>query len=288
METNGRTASPHNHLPSNLSGVGPEASPYSSPICNVAFKSGQRFHISSDLLPDELKDFRRSSGELRIKNIPDEAGHVLLHYLYTGTWQTLRVKDSLDAVNHSTQLEISLHVYATARTFHLPDLAEFAKDDIFHHAQELPTVEVLVLASDACRHLGAEDLWLSAFTKQRTQQLFEGSGSLNKTGFLECFNNSPAYSKMLVKRLVDMLSEKSTSVNSNEFQTMPRSNAASGLEADSSFAAQHKLDSPVDFTPEQIDGLDWSTASKEKKDKKKKKGKIVMDSPPPSVVEKET
>ncbi|KAK2005709.1 hypothetical protein LZ32DRAFT_652201 [Colletotrichum eremochloae] len=143
----------------------------------------------------------------------DEAGHVLIHYLHTGTWQTLRVNDPTPAVIRSTQLNISLHVYAAAQAYELPDLAELAKDKISHYAGQLPDLEVLVLASDAGRLLGEGDLWFSDFIRLRIRQLFEDPALLNRTEFLGCFNIVTTYTRMLIKGLIDICCDMSTSVN---------------------------------------------------------------------------
>ncbi|WQF76955.1 hypothetical protein CDEST_01969 [Colletotrichum destructivum] len=202
-------------IPDNSLDVGPEVSPYSSSSCTVYFKGGRQFIIPYDLLRSskKLEEIYGGWCEIRLRDIPDEAGHVLIHYLHTGTWQTLRVNNPTPAVVHSTQLNISLHVYAAAQAYELPDLAELAKGKISHYAGLLPDLETLVLASDAGRLIGEDDLWFSAFIRLRIRQLFEDPASLNKTRFLGCFDSATTYTRMLAKGLIDICCDKSTSVN---------------------------------------------------------------------------
>ncbi|KAK2036512.1 hypothetical protein LZ31DRAFT_483574, partial [Colletotrichum somersetense] len=201
-------------IPDNSLDAGPEVSPYLSPSCRVYFKGGRQFTIPYDLLrPSKKLETYGSWYEIRLSDIPDEAGHVLIHYIHTGTWQTLKVNKSTPAAIHSTQLNISLHVYAAAQAYELPNLAELAKEKISHYAGGLPDLEILVLASDAGRLLEEDDLWFSGFIKLRILQLLEDPASLNKPEFLTCFDNATKYTRMLVKSLIDICCDKPTSVN---------------------------------------------------------------------------
>ncbi|KZL88010.1 hypothetical protein CI238_13291 [Colletotrichum incanum] len=214
-----RTSSPKQMpgflTPDNPLDAGPEVSPYLSSSCKVYFKGGQQFTIPYDFLrlSGKLQTLNDSWYGIRLEDVPDEAGHVLIHYLHTGTWQTLRVNDPTPAVIQSTQLNISLHVYAAAQTYKLPGLAELAKEKISHYAEQLPDLEVLVLASDAGRLLGEGDLWFSDFIRLRIRHLFEDPALLNRTEFLGCFNSATTYTRMLVKGLIDICCDMSSSVD---------------------------------------------------------------------------
>ncbi|KAF6813035.1 hypothetical protein CPLU01_14756 [Colletotrichum plurivorum] len=68
--------------------VRPAVSPYTSPSCKIYFKTGQPFTVPRDLIRMnvELDKVCSDSDEIHITDLPDEAGHILVHYLYTGTW----------------------------------------------------------------------------------------------------------------------------------------------------------------------------------------------------------
>ncbi|KAK1656706.1 hypothetical protein BDP55DRAFT_688188 [Colletotrichum godetiae] len=287
MDANGwSTASPldntGNHIleasVGNAQDVGPEVSPYASPACNVYFESGQPFRVPSNLLCQELENIRhRSHGEIRLKHIPDEAGHVLIHFLHTGSWQTLRAKDSLDAPKNATYLGTSLHVYAASQAYKIPLLAELAKGNISLSAEALPALEVIALASDACHSLGEDDPWFSAFIKRRIRHLFEDSSSLNKSGLLGCFNNTTAYSRLLVKSLIEICCDYSISVNPSESQPSPRlvpSVASKPIPITWSDAIEPEVDLGGELTLESALGNSLTPTSKKDKKKKKKAKKL--------------
>ncbi|KAK6222512.1 hypothetical protein QIS74_04214 [Colletotrichum tabaci] len=284
METNGLRATPPPDTSENTEPeVRPKVSPYASPSCKVYFKSGQQFRVPRDLLCEELDVIRRSSHEIRLRHIPDEAGHVLIHYLHTGTWQTLQGKYPLDTARNPTQLGTSLHVYAAARTYKLPWLLALAEARISRYAVASPALEILVLASDACQLLGEDDRWFSDFIKLHVQQLFEDPASLDKIGFLKCFDSATPYSKMLVKLMIEICCEKSTFV-------YPESQPAPQAESDTTAGpeATPLLDTtdPEPEPPEEpaLNGepaLEDEKASTRKEKKKKKGNKLYGFAPKP-------
>ncbi|KAJ0165542.1 hypothetical protein CTA2_10893 [Colletotrichum tanaceti] len=289
METNGWTpASPQETATSqgleasvdNLQDIGPEVSPYASPACNVYFQSGQPFRVPRNLLCGELENIRhRGLGEIRLKHVPDEAGHVIVHYLHTDSWQTLRVRDSPDTAKYATHLGISLHVYAAAQAYKLPQLAELAREKVSLHAEASPPLDVLLLASDACGSLGEDDPWFSAFVRRRVQQLFEDPASLNKSGLLGCFDSATTYSKLLVKSMIEICCDYSVSVNPSESQPSPRigpSVTSKPAAAPWSEAAEHELDLTGELALESTLGNSLGPAPKKDK-KKKKKAKRMED-----------
>ncbi|KAK1574399.1 uncharacterized protein LY79DRAFT_523998 [Colletotrichum navitas] len=184
--------------------IGPKVSPYASPSCKVYFRSGQPFIVPRGLLREGLESICYKSNEIRLENVLDECGHVVIHYLHTGRWQTLDDADLPGAARLSKRLEVSLLVYGTAQTYNLPGLAELSKQKISQYAGALPALQVLVLASDACQLLGEGDLWFSTFIKLRVEELFQDASSQEKTRFLTCFDTATPYSKMLVKLIVEI------------------------------------------------------------------------------------
>ncbi|WYZ45643.1 hypothetical protein EsH8_VIII_000959 [Colletotrichum jinshuiense] len=220
--------------------VGPEVSPYKSPGCKVYFKSGQPSVVPRDIIcaSVELDRICSSFNEIRITDVPDEAGHVLVHYLHTGTWQTLRNGHLLHDSKISTQFETSVHVYTAAQAYGLPDLAEIAKEHISRFAESLPALDVIVLAASACGLLPDDDLWFSAFIKMRIEDLFEDPDSLNQPVFLACFDAATTYSKMLVKSMVQICCEKSAFGKSAESNITPEPEAESEPEPEPAYEAE--------------------------------------------------
>ncbi|GJC84322.1 hypothetical protein ColLi_07160 [Colletotrichum liriopes] len=76
---------------------------------------------------------------------------------------------------------------------------------------------------------------------------------------------------LLIKRFVDMICDKSTSVIPSELRTTPQSDVVSGLKTDTSLLTEPKPEPAVDFTPELVGACGLPEASKKEKEKEKKK-----------------
>ncbi|KAL0929305.1 uncharacterized protein CTRU02_215758 [Colletotrichum truncatum] len=242
--------------PSNghISDVGPEVSPYASPACTIYFKDGQPSTIPRDIVcvSNELVKICSEHNKIRLDKVPHQAGHVLVHYLHTGSWQTLYKRHPLSDYKTSTQFETSIHVYAAARAYGLPELADLAKDKIFGFAEALPALEAIVLGANACDLLPDDDLWFLAFIKRRIERLFENPGPSDQPVFLKCFHRASTYSKMLIKSMFWICMEKSALSKPAKGHNVPVFDAAasttsSQLTPDS--ASEWKIASPMDPPP---------------------------------------
>ncbi|KZL63824.1 hypothetical protein CI238_12786 [Colletotrichum incanum] len=192
------------------------------------------FTVHRDLIraSPELEKIRGYFNEIRIRDVPDEAGHVLVHYLYTGTWQTLHENHPQHDSKTSAHFETSVHVYAAARAYSLPGLAELAKENICQSADALPALEVIVLAAGACEFLLDDDSWFLAFIKLRVGHLFKEPASLNQSVFLGCFRVNTPYSKILAETLVLICCENSLSLQSAESRDLSRPELSTVSETD--------------------------------------------------------
>ncbi|KAK2055205.1 hypothetical protein LY76DRAFT_607861 [Colletotrichum caudatum] len=259
--------------------IGPKVSPYASPGCQVYFKSGQLFRIPRDLISG-LGSICNGLNKIYLGDVPDEAGHTVLHYLHTGMWQTLDDADLPDEARPLNQLEVGLHVYATAQTYGLPGLAALAKQEIHQHAEALPALQVLVSASDACRLLGEDDPWFASFVKLRVEELVRGASSSEKTRFLTCFDAATPYSRMLAGLMVDILCRQGSSPLSPEPRTpQTEPDTASKPEA----APPLEAAAVIDQEPTSQDDP-WAWTPTARHISKKKKKKRASEHPPEEAV----
>ncbi|CAI0651941.1 unnamed protein product [Colletotrichum noveboracense] len=191
--------------------------PEDAPVLSVYFRNKIPFFVPRDLLcnasellgalvtlpSDELND-------IHIEEVPDDAGHVLVHYLYTGTWQTLSQShsqqepptcyDSNISVIKS-DFETSVHVYCAAKAYGLPALVGMAKKEVLRLANYLTPLDVVVSASEACQLLSEHDIWFGSFLQRRLRLMFNTSKYLDDSVFLGCVQHGTVYSNFLVKSM---------------------------------------------------------------------------------------
>lgn len=151
---------------------------------------------------------------------------MLVHYLLTGTYQSLHERHSLQVVSPSAQFRISVHVYATARAYGIAGLVELSKERISHWARALSPLDAISLAGDACELLPGDDLWFLAFIKIHMRYLFKDPASLDHSAFLKCFHDKRAYSKVLAKSMVYICGENAVAMQSAQPQALASSGSS--------------------------------------------------------------
>lgn len=188
--------------------AGPGSSPYLTRTCHLICNNNERFAISFGLLEpmSKLKGFFKRSSDARL-DFPQEAGHVLVHYLYTGRYQTLRQEDLARETLLKTPLEVSLCVFNIAQTYEVPGLASLAKERIACFSDKLAPLSFLRTAKDISQWLtsSADDTWLYNLVKSRVHRLFEDPKSLDQEGFLELFEPPGAFPKILSRAMMEEL-----------------------------------------------------------------------------------
>ncbi|EHK18909.1 uncharacterized protein TRIVIDRAFT_204313 [Trichoderma virens Gv29-8] len=145
----------------------PETSPYEVPSVALYFANGCTLYISPRLLAQSPKLERYLLNPSPLLDISKDAGHVLVHYLTTGSYQSLK------SINLSPQEEVvadfltGIHVYTAAKTFVLPNLVELAKAEIERLGGRLQLSLVFDLLRDAYPDPETNDVWIGNYLKNR-------------------------------------------------------------------------------------------------------------------------
>ncbi|PNH48143.1 hypothetical protein VD0004_g274 [Verticillium dahliae] len=181
--------------------TGPVTSPYMGAQVQVYFRSGLPFHIPRVLWKKaRVKTFYSSADQnYHLPTVPDEAGHVLIHYLVTGTYQTLKTPTG------PSSLEVAVYVYTTALSCRLPALAALARARIARFADALASpAQVLRVVSEGARLLAREDPWLVGFVAAHVRRVLEEARAPGKDEdeVLRCFGPLDAFSAMLVRGMI--------------------------------------------------------------------------------------
>lgn len=93
--------------------------------------------------------------------VHNDAAHTLAHYIHTGTYQTLRLADDISAADRAAkEHERALHAYVAATEYHLPGLADLAKQEAEASGAAAPLGRALRNVENACEDLPAGDGWV--------------------------------------------------------------------------------------------------------------------------------
>ncbi|KAI6083958.1 hypothetical protein F4821DRAFT_243770 [Hypoxylon rubiginosum] len=146
-------------------------SPYSSPPTKIVLDDESEFWVPSvfiDKYPKLIDECRTAaSGDkyktLSISPLSNHAAHVLVHYLFTGTYQ------SLETVRFATSVE----VYTLAGEYELSGLEDLAKVEMECVAPKMKVTRLIDILKDECPYARTDDVWLHNFIKSRINPLLE-------------------------------------------------------------------------------------------------------------------
>ena len=92
--------------------------------------------------------------------------HTLVHYLYTGKYQSLNTLASSDKVIPEVY-KLGAGVYCAAARYKLPGLAELAQNKLKSLDEEMSIFDILTVARDhAFPLLPEDDLWYPSYVEQ--------------------------------------------------------------------------------------------------------------------------
>ncbi|KAH0421640.1 hypothetical protein CcaCcLH18_13319 [Colletotrichum camelliae] len=155
----------------------PEPSPYAGPVCKICCDSGESLTVHRDLLRESagLDKLCGQGKEFRLTDVPYEAVHAIVHFLYTRQWQTIRWKEVGKRSAACARYEISVH------------------EKLLEYAADLRASNIIMLTANASCLLDDDDAWLSSFTEPHLKRFLEGSTFPIRVGFLGYFANTTPY-----------------------------------------------------------------------------------------------
>jgi hypothetical protein len=145
-----------------------------------------------------------------LPDVDKSIGHALVHYLYTGTYQTLDdLNCSLAEQTHS-EFKRAVLAYATAKKHELHGLEELAKDKIEHFGAEMNIHDVVETIKDEYSKLPGNSTWFLDFLKEKARAAFEVDHTVfTKVDFFGRIDDA-ALTKVLAKCVMELYEEKVT------------------------------------------------------------------------------
>ncbi|MCJ1462319.1 hypothetical protein MMC07_000919 [Pseudocyphellaria aurata] len=203
----------------------PETSPYNTPVFTLLIgDSRQAYTIQEALLYQspqwEKKCKSRPWGEkIALRDVDEDIGHPLVHYLYTGLYQTLKPRTEApgdDKKPTATAKEPESHglreygrsvrLYCAARTYGLCGLVDLTIYHIEHPQEEIPIEKILDIAQEAYEKLPDDEMWFTDHLKRKLEtELSVDSLLLKRQKFLDRIGKVKAFDQALIKCIVDIL-----------------------------------------------------------------------------------
>ncbi|UKZ82415.1 hypothetical protein TrVFT333_010203 [Trichoderma virens FT-333] len=194
----------------------PETSPYEVPSVALYFANGCTLYISPRLLAQSPKLERYLLNPSPLLDISKDVGHVLVHYLTTGSYQSLK------SINLSPQEEVvadfltGIRVYTAAKTFVLPNLVELAKAEIERLGGRLQLSLVFDLLRDAYPDPETNDVWIGNYLKNRLKCFLTDGIIEPLVGEADVRYKTASISDILFKTILELFQENKASMR-NEY-----------------------------------------------------------------------
>lgn len=181
-------------------------SPYAAPSVVLQLKDASRLYVPAHLLVKSPKLSSSDEDGIYHLDMPHEVAHVVVHYLFTDTYQCLRPKGSSLNEKLIAEFLTSIRVYIVARDYKLPLLEELAQAEITRLGNGFRIPLVFDLVQEAYPHPSLDDTWLRQYLKSRLSILFTDPKELLEWDpAIE--SKTTTISDILLKNILELLRE---------------------------------------------------------------------------------
>ncbi|KAI0595555.1 hypothetical protein F4775DRAFT_595163 [Biscogniauxia sp. FL1348] len=189
----------------------PQISPYMSPTITFYFGDGPplRIHEAFVKKAPKLYALRNSSdNSTSLKDIPGNCGHVLVHYLSTDRYQSLKPYAKIPGDRHIIEFETSVRVYSIAMAFEILDLGILCQSEIERLGHNLHAEQALKIINNVYPTLTASDIWLQNYLKSLVKELMDSPPSALLSMLSEQPSQAPSIDRFLLKATIELYHER--------------------------------------------------------------------------------
>jgi hypothetical protein len=154
--------------------------------------------------------------------VDENTGHVLVHYLYTGTYQTLNNIDVSPIEGVNIEFKSAILAYVAAKTYKLHDLQQLAKHQIEHFGADMHIFNIIdTIKEDSPKLLDDTD-WFHDYLKGKAKIAFEADHTIfARDDFFDRINHG-ALGRLLIKCVVELYNDKVLRLLNTERVAVPQ------------------------------------------------------------------
>ncbi|ORX94550.1 hypothetical protein BCR34DRAFT_669645 [Clohesyomyces aquaticus] len=198
----------------------PTISPYTSHPVAVTIGPGHRtYYVPQDRL-QSIHDVARYSpygGTVHLPNLDEGTSHVLVHYLYTGAYQTLGDAETVPGQGANIEFRRAISAYKAAYKYGLSGLQELARHELERFSTKLNIFDVVKAIEGDCLTLPYDDARFSEYLNKKAKVAFEQDHTVFARKDLFKHINDVAFAKVMAKCIVRLYNDKiSSMLNANE------------------------------------------------------------------------
>ncbi|MCJ1347972.1 hypothetical protein MMC31_006202 [Peltigera leucophlebia] len=174
--------------------------------------TGEASHQATDEAPHQALQGVIDPRPRDLPEVPEEVGHTLVHYLHTGTYQTLQSQDDGDKI---TELRRNVRLYGVAIKYGLAGLATLAQEKI-ENIREVAIFDSLGIIKEAFQTLLEDYAGLNPYIKREIKTAFEIDARLfEKDTFIELFGEAKHFDRILMRIVAELFAEKMAAIHEN-------------------------------------------------------------------------
>ncbi|KAF5705914.1 hypothetical protein FMUND_11890 [Fusarium mundagurra] len=192
--------------------VRPTSSPYESGICAVYFSEKGPLHIPRSFLTESMKESAKLNPdaeshtlfEMWLDDITVDAGHVIIHYLVTGTYQCLQPQEKEHEKQVSAELATAIRVYVATGILGMPRLREMTRAEIVRLGDQL-SLPVLITVMEEAALPFDENLAIATYIESRVLSFNQHAipdGESGADTILDMMGVSNSLSKVLLRSII--------------------------------------------------------------------------------------
>ncbi|KAK1141323.1 hypothetical protein N8T08_009230 [Aspergillus melleus] len=145
---------------------------------------------------------------ITLSDVDEDIGHTLMHFLYTGNFQTVKISSGYDQPKRTREYTRCVLAYRAAVTYRLDALEDLAKQYMETFDSNLIIFEIISLARENFAII-TKDGWYSDYLTARILAAFDADDRIfQQEEFFEGFGNSSEFDKFLAKTIVLAYSQK--------------------------------------------------------------------------------
>lgn len=166
-----------------------------------------------DQHPGLKKKLDPFDSRITLREVDEDIGHTLIHYLYTGRYQTLGLASLPDDERAPAEFKRSVLTYCAARLCGIGDLEELTKTKIENISKDLSIFDVQRITEEISGKLPRHGDWFSAKVDDLVKAALTTDDSLlTNPRIVDAIGRNAILDKALVKALTEMYTELKTKV----------------------------------------------------------------------------
>ncbi|KAJ5303237.1 hypothetical protein N7476_010036 [Penicillium atrosanguineum] len=148
-----------------------------------------------------------------MSNVDEDVGHTVVHFLYTGGYETVSSPLDEGTSDLAREYKRSVLVYHASRTWGLSDLEILAKQKMQQLDEEIPVLEMLRVMRDVFSSLPAGETWLPGYIEGNLQRSLKPEDpGLGLHEFYNILGQDHQFDIAVMKMILEILSIRLLSV----------------------------------------------------------------------------